>query len=66
LDFFLIEGHGSHGSQRGISANGIGLHGSENNTGELKHGHSRFRENLVKFGGQNDWGEVIGKVAKVK
>ena len=32
----------------------------------LIHGHSRFREDLVKFGGQNDWGDVIGKVAAVK
>ena len=32
----------------------------------MNHGQSRCREDLVKFGGQNDWGDVIGKVMKGK
>jgi len=66
----MDEGHVLHGSlsAKGVAkiAEGNGLKSGVNSSGELKYGHSRFREDLVKFGGQNDWGEVIGKVVKGK
>jgi hypothetical protein len=57
-----------YGSQRGkVGANlahakglSSGLHISE----EMIHGPSRFRDDMVRLGGQHDWGEVIGKVLK--
>ena len=62
----MEEGHGWHKLQT-ITSSGIEVENFDNrSSGELMHGHSRYREDLVKFGGQNDWGEVIEKVVKGK
>jgi hypothetical protein len=59
----MEEGYGLHELQTRASR-GIEVANFDNRN--LTHGHSRYREDLVKFGGQNDWGEVIGKVVKGK
>ena len=62
----MDEGHGLNGSQRGKGSAKIAevhvLQGDVNSSGNLIHGHSRYREDLVKFGGQNDWGDAIKNV----
>ena len=66
----MDESQGLHGSQRGKSgvkvAEGLRVQSGLNRSGEMMHGHSHYREDLVKFGGQNDWGEVIEKVVSKK
>jgi hypothetical protein len=55
----MDEGHGFHELQTRASR---GIEAANFDNQNLIHGYSRFREDLVKFGGQNDWDEVIGKV----
>ncbi len=59
----MDEGHGLHELQTRASK-GIEVANFDNRN--LIHGHSRYREDLVKFGGQNDWDEVIEKVLVAK
>ncbi len=59
----MKDGHGLHELQTRASR-GIEVANFDNRN--LIHGHSRYRKDIVKFGGQNDWGEVVDKVAKVK
>jgi hypothetical protein len=58
----MEEGHGSHGSQMGKGAKVSGLQSGVDSSVELMHVNSHYREDIVKFGGQNDWGEVIKQV----
>ena len=65
----MEEGHGSQELQ--TRTNDIEVANFDNRNANfdnrnLNHCHSRYKEDLVKFGGQNDWGEVIGKVVTGK
>ena len=55
----MEEGHGLNELQTS-TRQGIEVANFDNRN--LIHGHSRYKEDLVKFGGQNDWGEVIKKL----
>jgi hypothetical protein len=46
----------------GKGAKVSGLQSGVDSSVELMHANSHYREDIVKFGGQNDWGEVIGKL----
>ncbi len=55
---------GSKGGSKVV--NGQGLLNNIDNHGDVMHGHRLHRDDLVKFGGHNDWDDAIGEMVNRK